>query len=50
MDKYGRVLAKVYTSPNDTDSFSDVLVKESLAYAYYGETKLSEKEQVDVMG
>jgi endonuclease YncB( thermonuclease family) len=45
MDKYGRVLAKVYTCPEDTECFSDVLIRENLAYEYYGETKLTEKEQ-----
>lgn len=45
MDKYGRVLAKVYTCPEDTECFSDVLVRENLAYEYYGETKMTEKEQ-----
>ena len=50
MDKYGRVLAKVYTSPEDTECLSDMLVKEGLAYAYYGETKLTEKEQLEALG
>lgn len=49
MDKYGRVLAKVYTCPEDSECFSDVLVKENLAYAYYGETKLTEKEQMETL-
>lgn len=50
MDKYGRVLAKVYTCAEDTECFSDILIKENLAYAYYGETKLTEKEQAEAMG
>lgn len=38
MDKYGRVLA-------DVSNFSDVLVKEKLAYWYDGGKKLTEDEQ-----
>jgi endonuclease YncB( thermonuclease family) len=45
MDKYGRVLAKVYKNCNDTECFGDILIHEKLAYAYYGDTKLTEKEQ-----
>jgi endonuclease YncB( thermonuclease family) len=37
LDKYGRVLA-------DVSNFSDILVKEKLAYRYDGGTKLSEED------
>jgi endonuclease YncB( thermonuclease family) len=40
----------VYTCPEDVECLSDMLVKEGLAYTYYGDTKLTEKEQVDVLG
>lgn len=38
-DKYGRVLVKVYRTPEDAQCINDVLVHEKLAYAYFGETK-----------
>lgn len=44
-DKYGRVLVKVYSGPESTKTFSEMLIDEKLAYAYFGETKLSEKDQ-----
>lgn len=50
MDKYGRVLAKVYSTKGDLKSFSDVLVEENLAYEYFGETKKNEDEQANIMG
>lgn len=48
-DKYGRLLADVYASPSDTTSFSDKLVELKLAYRYYGETKLTEQEQLSAL-
>lgn len=37
MDKYGRVLA-------DVSNFSDILIREKLAYRYDGGTKLTETQ------
>lgn len=50
-DKYGRLLAFVYpTSPADPAmSFSDTLLRERLAYAYQGDTKLTEEDQVRII-
>jgi endonuclease YncB( thermonuclease family) len=45
-DKYGRVLINVFANPSSSESFSDKLIKERLAYSYMGETKLSEEKQV----
>lgn len=45
MDKYGRVLAKAFASPDEETSFSDVLVNEGLAYEYFGDGKKTEEEQ-----
>lgn len=45
MDKYGRVLAKVYASDKEEKTFSDILIDEKLGYAYFGETKKTEAEQ-----
>lgn len=39
MDKYGRVLAKVY-------NFGDILINLNLAYKYEGKTKLNEEDQL----
>jgi len=50
MDKYGRALCKVYQSPGSTKSFSDILVEEKLAYPYFGETKLTEEQQLQYLG
>ena len=41
MDKFGRVLANVYKSPEDTVSFSKTLINEKLGYEYFGKTKLN---------
>jgi endonuclease YncB( thermonuclease family) len=50
MDKYGRVLAKIYASEQAEResglSFSEILLAEKLAYPYFGETKKSEVEQL----
>jgi endonuclease YncB( thermonuclease family) len=48
-DKYGRVLATVSQSPTDGESFSEILVKEKLAYVYTGKTKLTEEEQIAML-
>lgn len=40
MDKYGRILANIYKSPEETISYSQILIKEHLAYEYFGKTKL----------
>lgn len=42
MDKYGRVLA-------DVSDFSNILVREKLAYMYNGGTKLTEDEQIKML-
>ena len=49
-DKYGRVLATVCKSLGDSKSFSDILVNEKLAYVYEGKTKLTEEEQIAMLG
>lgn len=46
MDKYGRVLAKVYASDKEEQTFSDILINEKLGYAYFGDTKKTEAEQI----
>jgi endonuclease YncB( thermonuclease family) len=46
MDKYGRILGTIKKSEESTESFSDILLKEHLAYAYGGATKLTEEEQI----
>lgn len=53
-DKYGRLLATVYpVTPTDPSiphiSFSDTLLKDRLAYAYQGDTKLTEEDQVRLL-
>jgi endonuclease YncB( thermonuclease family) len=45
-DKYGRVLAHVKKTKDDTETFSDILVKEKLAYRYDGKKKLTDEEQL----
>lgn len=45
-DKYGRLLATVRAGPHAALSFADVLKSERLAYAYEGDTKLTEPEQL----
>jgi endonuclease YncB( thermonuclease family) len=39
MDKYGRTLANIYKLPNDTMSFSQILINENHGYEYFGKTK-----------
>ena len=49
-DKYGRVLGDIYKDENNNnESFSSILIKEKLAYVYQGKTKLTEKEQIDLL-
>jgi hypothetical protein len=50
-DKYGRLLAEIYTIKNDTQdiSFSQHLLYNNLAYKYTGQTKLTESEQLDIL-
>lgn len=48
-DKYARVLVKLRANPDDDKTFSDVLIEENLAYAYFGATKMSEKEQAQTL-
>lgn len=45
-DKYGRVMIECFTHER---SISDILIEEKLAYAYTGETKLTEDEQVELL-
>lgn len=46
MDKYGRLLVNCYEGEDMKDSFSVILVRENLAYVYYGKTKQTETEQL----
>lgn len=49
-DKYGRVLADVKKTDTDTDTFSEILVKEKLAYRYDGKKKkLTDEEQLKML-
>ena len=48
-DKYGRVLGDIYHNENSDESFSSILIKEKLAYIYGGKTKLTEKEQFELL-
>jgi endonuclease YncB( thermonuclease family) len=48
-DKYGRVLGDIYKDSNSDESFSSILIKEKLAYVYEGKTKLTEKEQIELL-
>lgn len=45
-DKYGRVLINVKVTQDSTETVSDILIKEHLAYQYGGDTKLTEEEQI----
>jgi micrococcal nuclease len=38
-DKYGRYLAQIYLSKNDTESINDSLIKNNMAKAYYGASR-----------
>ena len=53
-DKYGRLLAWIFPYNSDLnikveDSFNHLLVKEKLAYFYKGDTKLTEKDQINLL-
>lgn len=52
-DKYGRLLGwlfdKTTTNMNIDFSYNKILLNENLAYEYHGQTKLSEKEQINVL-
>ena len=48
-DKYGRVLADIYSNEKSADSFSSILINEKLAYVYGGKTKLTENEQLKLL-
>ncbi len=48
-DKYGRVLADIYSNEKSSDSFSSILINEKLAYIYGGKTKLTETEQLELL-
>jgi endonuclease YncB( thermonuclease family) len=39
LDKYGRFLANIYSNEDCLESFSDIMLKEHLAYKYDGDTK-----------
>lgn len=47
-DKYGRLLVSL-SKDKGTQSFSQILLNEKLAYAYQGDTKLTEEEQKSVI-
>ena len=48
-DKYGRLLGDLYSLEDNTKtiSYSSVLIREKLAYAYDGGTKKAEEEQLN---
>lgn len=48
-DKYGRLLADVYTDHIKSVCLSNYLLDKHLAYVYTGATKLKETEQLDIM-
>ena len=45
-DKYGRVLADVKKNKDDSQTFSEILIQEKLAYPYDGKKKLNDEEQL----
>ena len=48
-DKYGRVLASISKCKEDPENFSQVLIREKLAYSYDGKKKLSEEDQINLL-
>lgn len=48
-DKYGRLLVQVYKDKEDLTELGSILIEENLAYPYFGETKLTESQQVNTM-
>lgn len=48
-DKYGRLLIDVYNDIyNSRVNLAEILIREKLAYAYFGGTKLTEEEQKNI--
>ena len=45
-DKYGRLLCEAFTGPSVHESISTILIREKLAYPYFGDTKMTESEQI----
>lgn len=48
-DKYGRLLVQVYKNDTDIKELGSILIEENLAYPYFGETKLTESQQVNAL-
>jgi len=55
-DKYGRLLGWLFNKSNElvipsdmSNSFNHILIKEKLAYEYKGDTKLTEKQQIEYL-
>jgi endonuclease YncB( thermonuclease family) len=48
-DKFGRLLANIFSNESSTESFSQILIKENLAYRYEGKTKLTEQQQIELL-
>lgn len=48
-DKYGRLLANVFSDTTCDTSFSDILINEGLVYSYGGKTKKTEAQQLAVL-
>lgn len=48
-DKYGRLLAEIYSDKSMVCCFSTVLVEKNLAYHYTGDTKASEDQQIKLL-
>ena len=46
-DKYGRLLVKAKLDHDDTQTLSQILITENLAYSYQGGTKLTESQQAN---
>lgn len=46
-DKYGRLIVDILLNNTDKKSLSDILLEENLAYAYNGQTKLTDEEQLN---
>lgn len=47
LDRYGRTLAEVWAQKGDEESFSNRLLREGLAFQYFGKTKLTEAQQTE---
>lgn len=46
-DKFGRVLADIYTSPDSRVKIQDILVSENMAYVYSGGARKNTADQVE---